>query len=108
MINNSYKQISIPDGGTTSNELEINNHPICGMIIDSTTWTNANITLLGTIDNVHWVDIYDAAGDKYKIAAAAGARLILLDEDAFKIPSKIKLVSSATQSPTQTIKVIFS
>ena len=68
-------------------------------IVIPTSWTPANLTFQSSVDGVTWGDVYDGAGNEYKLNVQANGSYILLDSSAFYTMNYVKIRSGTTATP---------
>lgn len=106
--------VTIPNGGTTSAEFNVNGKRIVGIEM-SAAWTAGNLTLQALIDEPSALpkvpvfgNVVDGAGAAIVVAATptAGTYLSLADTSAFIGLGRIKLVAGAAQAADRALKVV--
>ena len=96
--------ITIPNGGTTSNEIPLLNYN-SGVVIElPAALTGTAIAIHGTIDGTNYYPIYND-NTALSITYVASTTHVLSPIKLFGI-SKIKLVSTGAEAPERTFKVI--
>lgn len=65
----------------------------------SAAWTEADVTVLASIDDTSFNPVFDDAGNELTIAVGGGARYIALDQTYFVGFASIKLRSGTAGSP---------
>lgn len=113
-VDRTVISVSIPNGGTTSDEFNINGKRIVGIRM-SAAWTAGNLTLQALIDDPSALPkapvfgaVVDGAGAAIVVAATptAGTYLALADTNAFLGLGRVKLVAGAAQAAQRDLEVV--
>lgn len=91
------QDVSIASGQSLSSAVNLSGRVIVGIIMPGT-WTAANLTLQGSMDNSTFYDVYDIDGTELTITAAA-SRYIVLDPVNYPSLKYLKLRSGTTGTP---------
>jgi hypothetical protein len=101
---------AIAASGTTSNGQNLNGMVIMSLAMDGVAWTAADLQFEASFDGTTWLPVYDDAGTRVIIAAAAlAASRIYVNKAILQQLAGltwIRLVSSVAQSSAHTIKML--
>lgn len=80
-------------------------------ILVPASWTAANLTVLASVDDQNWSNVYDAAGTELTITVGGSSRYIALDQTLFVGFVNIKLRSGTSGTPVnqtgaKTLKIV--
>lgn len=97
--------LTISNGGTTSDVLELGGTILSGIII-STTLTGTELTFLASFDGTNYYTLRDEAGNSVSLPISNGAGIYNLNEEQFVHINFVKVVSNASEGAERTLTLI--
>lgn len=105
------EQLTISSGNSLSSNIRLSVSMVVGIVIDSSTWTSADMTFQGSIDGTTFFNLYDGS-DEYAVTVLANTAH-KLDPLIFKPWKYVRCrsgtnASAVNQQGTRTARLLIS
>lgn len=95
--------VTIPAGGSLSNEVFLGSKRVIGIQMPAANWTTATLTFQGANDSANTMtDLYVEAGTEFSITSAVAASIVTFSQDnqsRFDSVRRVSVRSGTTGSP---------